>query len=116
MTFSVYYADDSTKSEQISSQDLSNSRVRGVIYSSPSGSSKPTTNYINGFSYSARNSWYSFGKDSDKNDFWINEGDLDDMATLNNNKLTIEAYKAYDIYEAVFWSQFKWYIEFIIWY
>lgn len=115
MTFSVYYADDSTKSELVSSQDLSNSRARALIYISPSGSTKPTTNYINGLSCAARNNWYTFGDDSDKNSFWINEGKLEDIATLSNNKLTIEAFKAYDLYEAVFWSEFKWYIEFIIW-
>lgn len=115
MTFSVYYADDSTKSELVSSQNLSNSRARALIYRSPSGSTKPTTNYINGLSCAARNSWYAFGDDSDRNDFWISEGKLEDIATLSNNKLTIEAFKAYDLYQAVFWSEFEWYIEFIIW-
>lgn len=115
MTFSVYYADDSTKSELVSSQYLSNSRARALIYSSPNGSTKPTTNYINGLSCAARNSWYAFGYDSDRNDFLINEGKLEDIATLSNNKLTIEAFKAYDLYQAIFWSEFKWYIDFIIW-
>lgn len=64
----------------------------------PSGSTKPTTNYINGLSCTARQGWYAFGDDSDRNSFWIKEGRLEDIATLSNNKLTIEAYKAYDLY------------------
>ena len=115
MTFSIYYADDPTKSEIVSPDLLSNSRVRGVIYNSSNGSTKPTTNYINGLSCAARNMWYSFGKDSNRDDFWTSEGDLDRIATLNNNRLTIEAYDAYNLYEAVFWSEFKWYIDFVIW-
>lgn len=115
MTFPVYYADDSTKSELVSSWDLSNSRARALISMSPNGSTKPKTNYINGLSCSARNSWYSFGYDSDRNNFWLSEGHLEDIATLSNNKLTIEAFRAYDLYEAIFWSEYEWHIEFIIW-